>query len=850
VVSTLAGLAGNSGTADGTGSAARFNGPRGVAVDVSGNLYVADANNQTIRKITAGGVVTTLAGTAGSSGSEDGPGSTARFDKPYGVAVDSGGNVYVSDEYNHTIRKIAAGVVTTLAGEAGTNGKADGTGGAAHFNYPLGVAVDSSFNVYVADWANHEIRKISAAGVVTTLAGDAGYGRADGVGSAARFDRPYFVAVDGIGNVFVSDDGNDTIRRITADGVVTTVAGTAGSSGRADGVGSAVRFNSPQGIAVDGSGNVYVGDTSNHSIRKGVPAYAPQITASLPAASSILTNGSITLVVTATGTTAPTFQWQRNAVDIDGATGSSYPITSATSSNAGTYRVIVTNLGGTVTSSSTTLAVIERSLLNLLSRVTVPARGSVGSSFTIEGGAKNILIRAVGPSLSGVTGALADPRLSLLNAAFVSIATNDDWGTPQTIAGGPAPASASEISAAMASVTPAPGFSSGSKDAALYVNLAPGTYTAVLDGAGGAGGITQLEIVDAATGNWPRVALLTMRGFVSDTHHLIVGFNLTGPASREYLIRVLGPSLGYSAGVLVDPVIDLYSGSGSGSSLYRNDDWPSISGAEAAVSNAGGHPFTQASGYSRYDSTLLVTLAPGTYTAVIVPYSPGYQKGEALFEIFNLDAERPAGIAPAITYLVKDQAVMAGSTATLGVVALAKPAATFQWRKYTGDVPAIVPGATSPILTVNNVSTSNAGSYDIVISNTVNGVVNTITSPVRTLSLLPEFHSADTNRDHQISVGEVTRVIQLYNSRVGATRTGEYHGQQGTEDGFAPGPGALTTYHSADYNRDGRIDADELLRVIELFNSRSGTVRTGAYRVEAGTEDGFAPVSTEFNGPV
>ena len=150
-MTTLAGLAGSSGSADGTGSAARFNSPSGVAVDSGGNVYVSDDYNHTIRKVTAGGVVTTLAGLAGSSGSADGAGSGARFYYPYGVAVDSGGNVYVADNENHTIRKVTAGgVVTTLAGLAGSYGSADGTGSAARFIEPRGVAVDGAGNVYVA----------------------------------------------------------------------------------------------------------------------------------------------------------------------------------------------------------------------------------------------------------------------------------------------------------------------------------------------------------------------------------------------------------------------------------------------------------------------------------------------------------------------------------------------------------------------------------------------------------------------------------------------------------------------------------------------------------------------------
>jgi IPT/TIG domain/NHL repeat/GYF domain 2 len=272
VVTTLAGTAGASGSADGTGSAARFASPVGVAVDGSGNVYVADFYNNTIRKITPAGVVTTLAGTAGTSGSTDGTGSAARFRIPYGVAVDSSGNVYVADTYNQTIRKITpAGVVTTLAGTAGSWGSVDGTGSAARFASPVGVAVDGSGNVYVADSGNHTIRKITPAGVVTTLAGTAGsVGSADGTGSAAQFNFPRGVAVDGSGNVYVAD--TNTIRKITPAGVVTTLAGTAGTSGSADGTGSAARFYSPRGVAVDGSGNVYVADTFNSTIRKITPA--------------------------------------------------------------------------------------------------------------------------------------------------------------------------------------------------------------------------------------------------------------------------------------------------------------------------------------------------------------------------------------------------------------------------------------------------------------------------------------------------------------------------------------------------------------------------------------------------
>jgi len=282
--STLAGNAGY-GSADGTGSAARFSFPSGVTVDSAGNIYVADSANNTIRKVTSTGVVTTLAGLAGQGGSADGMGSEARFARPSGVTVDGAGNVYVADTSNNTIRKVTpAGVVTTLAGLAESFGSTDGAGSDARFSYPSGVAVDSAGNVYVADTGNNSpIRKVTPAGVVTTLAGLAGsYGSADGTGSEARFWNPSGVTVDSAGNVYVADTYNHTIRKVTPAGVVTTLAGNASITlpngdplgGYADGTGSEARFRSPSSVAVDSAGNVYVADTHNYTIRKVTPTGA------------------------------------------------------------------------------------------------------------------------------------------------------------------------------------------------------------------------------------------------------------------------------------------------------------------------------------------------------------------------------------------------------------------------------------------------------------------------------------------------------------------------------------------------------------------------------------------------
>src|SRR5205823_3531610 len=221
---TFAGLP--PGSADGTGSAARFNSPAGVALDSAGNTYVADTVNSTIRKITPAGVVTTFAGLAGSTGSANGTGSAARFNFPSGVAVDRAGtgNIYVGDTNNFTIRQITpAAVVTTLAGSPGVRGGANGTGSAASFELPEGMAVDSTGNIYVADTDASTIRKITPGGVVSTFAGSfAKFGSLNGTGSAARFNLPTDVAVDSSNNLYVADTNNCTIRKITPAAAVTT----------------------------------------------------------------------------------------------------------------------------------------------------------------------------------------------------------------------------------------------------------------------------------------------------------------------------------------------------------------------------------------------------------------------------------------------------------------------------------------------------------------------------------------------------------------------------------------------------------------------------------------------------
>ena len=282
---TIAGLPGASGSSDGTNSAARFNFPAGIAVDRAGTLFVAEILNHTIRKISMIGtnrVVSTVAGLAGDPGSADGTNSDARFDHPNGIAVDAGGDLFVADHYNQTIRKISpAGtnwVVTALAGLAGNRNHNDGTNSDARFYSPTGIAVDAAERLYVTDTANFTIREIAPLGtnwVVSTPVGLAlNYGFLDGTNDQAEFDFPYGIAASPTGALYVADWGNHAIRQITrygSDWVVTTIAGLSGLMGSADGTGAKAKFNFPNGIAVDNQETLYVADQENHTIRRIIP---------------------------------------------------------------------------------------------------------------------------------------------------------------------------------------------------------------------------------------------------------------------------------------------------------------------------------------------------------------------------------------------------------------------------------------------------------------------------------------------------------------------------------------------------------------------------------------------------
>ncbi|MES2659069.1 MAG: choice-of-anchor Q domain-containing protein [Verrucomicrobiota bacterium] len=270
-VTTLAG-SGAQALTDGTVSGAAFNNPTGVAQDAVGNLFIADAGNNTIRMISPAGVVTTIAGTGG-FGFANGPGTSATFAIPGALAVGPDNNLYVSDILNHCIRKLSRPVtnglpwtVTTLVG-SGTAGFSDGTGSAAKFSAPHGLAFDSAGRLYVADSGNHRIRRITVNDrIVETFAGTGTPGASDVTRTAATFNTPFGVVFDSAGNLYIADRDNHRIRKINTSGIVSTLAGS--TAGAANGTGAAAQFNRPIGLAADALGNLYVADENNHSIRK------------------------------------------------------------------------------------------------------------------------------------------------------------------------------------------------------------------------------------------------------------------------------------------------------------------------------------------------------------------------------------------------------------------------------------------------------------------------------------------------------------------------------------------------------------------------------------------------------
>jgi len=436
----------------GSSSGQPVGGLGGIAVDAAGNLYIADSQQNAIKKITAAGILQPLAGSSsGASGNSDGTGANARFDGPAGIAVDATGVVYVADRGNNAIRKITpAGVVTTLSGQQIGAGQLSQPSAVAvdaignlyivdsgnyavkkmtpngiasivasiHTTYGWlnGIAVDGSGNIFVSDGVGpyvsvgatvgtNTIDKISPLGAVTVLAGQQGiFGAADGPGASAQFNEPMGLAVDAAGDIFVADEGNNAIRKITPAGTVTTVAG-GGKEGFADGTGAQAQFNLPEAVVVDSSGTAFIADSDNKAVRRGIPA---------------------------ANTTSPV------------------------------------------------------RFINMSTRGTVGPSTPMIAGFVITGSvSQTVLVRAVGPTLQqyGVPQPLVSPQLDLVGLAGAHLASSADGINTTNV----------QSAGALVGAFP---LMIGGTDAAMVISLSPGAYTAEVSSQDGTSGSVLVEVYE------------------------------------------------------------------------------------------------------------------------------------------------------------------------------------------------------------------------------------------------------------------------------------------------------------------------------------------------------------------
>ncbi|MCX6953904.1 MAG: immunoglobulin domain-containing protein [Verrucomicrobia bacterium] len=552
--SLFAGVLGQPGSADGPLATARFSGVAGLVFDAAGNAYVSDGGNQCIRRISAEGVVSTFAGLPGGQGFVDGSGTTARFGGTGALALDAAGNLYVADGGNFAVRKISpAGVVSTLAG--GTEGTADGTGRAARFRSISGLAVDPAGNVYVADIYGCTIRKITPAGVVTTLAGVAGQAdTVDGRGAAARLAFPTGLTIDARGVLWVAESESGAIRQVTTAGEVTTffiaadrqsyrfkgivvdrdgyvyVTNTSGVTGTvmrfapngALNGGDWPRYADftanpyglswfyPVALAFDGRGGLYVPDTLNGAILKVVYPIGSGESgiriATAPKSHVIVPGGSAVLTVAATGPMV-SYQWRRNGVPIPGATTVRLQVPAVTAATAGDYTVLLSNAAGSLVSTVATLSLGTGGEGGRLTNLSIRAQAGTDAQMLVvglavaggAGGTKPVLLRAIGPGLTefGVTGALADPVLSVYRGSQ-PVTTNDNWDGSASLAGTFARVGAFPLR-------------SGSLDAAVTNDFGAAAYSVQVTGKTGASGIVLAEIYDATAAGASSGACGSMR---------------------------------------------------------------------------------------------------------------------------------------------------------------------------------------------------------------------------------------------------------------------------------------------------------------------------------------------------
>ncbi len=628
---------------DGPANTAQFGVLQGICIDASGTLYVTDVGF--VRMISSTGAVTTLAGGAGGLGSGDGVGNQATFGNPQGIAADNKGNLYVADSSDDTIREVVISTqrVSTIAGFYQQFGGTDGTGSSARFSQPNGIAIASNGNMYVTDRGDYTIRMVTPAGVVTTVAGSSGsIGSADGTGAAAQFYSLNGIAVDASGNIFVTE-ANNTIRKITSTGMVTTLAGTSNTGGSSNGTGAAALFNDPFGVAVDAAGDMFVADMNNDTIRKRYAAADAQPSiVTQPTALSVAIGSTAAFSVAATGVPVPNYQWLFDGSYVSGATNPTLTLTNVQADNLGNYEVVVTNSTGSITSNSVVLSSPGVTPVAPPAQAThfanISTRAQVGTGAGIEiagfvitgapGSTEQVLIRGVGPTLEefNIAVPLPQPVLTLFDSSGAQIATNTDWSTSSN---------AAQISAAAASAgafSLAPDTPGIQADSALLINLSPGAYTAQVTGLGGTSGIALAEVyeIGASSANLVNISTRAMVGVGASVE--IAGLVIQGTQPATVLIRAVGPTLSQFSltGVLAQPTLSIADSSGN--TIATNTGWSTNANAAAIASETtavGAFALPQGSA----DCALLLTLPPGTYTAIVS--GVGGTSGIALVEAYQ-----------------------------------------------------------------------------------------------------------------------------------------------------------------------------------------------------------------------